>query len=514
MSRIHATMATAAVAVLALAGCAASGSDAGDSSATTDGGSGITELRLGVTTQPATLDPAGGAWGARSAFYQAAYDTLIRQTADGELEPMIASGWELSEDSLTLTLTIQDGITFTDGTDLTSEDVVASLQRFKDGTSENAGDLADVSEITAIDDYTVELTLSAPNPAILYMLSRTAGLVASADAIEEGVDLATETVGSGPYILDTAATVSGSSYVYTANPDYWAPELQNFETLVINVYDEQTAALNAIKGGDIDVARLTSNSNIPEIEASGWSVVGNELDVFGLQLYDRGGEMSEALGDVRVRQAINYAFDKEAMLEALESGYGTVTAQVFPSTSEAFDPALDEYYTYDPEKALELMAEAGYADGLELSMMSTALLPDALYTLIAQQLAEIGITAVYTDPGANLFADLLAPKFPAAYFGLERNTDWQLIQFALAPTATFNPFHYEDPQVNEYIETIQYGDAETQAATAAELNAYIVEQAWFAPFYTVQGSVAVSPDFTVDMLVSNYLPAVYDIAAA
>ena len=139
------------------------------------------------------------------------------------------------------------------------------------------------------------------------------------------------------------------------------------------------------------------------------------------------------------------------------------------------------------------------------------LLGEATYTLISQQLADVGITAEYTDPGNNFIADLLAPKFPASFMALEQNPDWQLIQFMLAPTAVFNPFHNEDPKVDEYIQQIQNGDEATQASVAKELNRYIVEQAWFAPFYRVQGSFATDADTSAEMLPTNAYPAIYDI---
>jgi len=93
---------------------------------------------------------------------------------------------------------------------------------------------------------------------------------------------------------------------------------------------------------------------------------------------------------------------------------------------------------------------------------------------------------------------------------LEQNPDWQLINFMIAPQATFNPFHYQDPKVDEWINQIQFGDEATQASSAKELNKYIVEQAWFAPFYRVQGSVATDANTTVKMLPTNAFPNIYD----
>src|SRR5690606_8980309 len=142
------------------------------------------------------------------------------------------------------------------------------------------------------------------------------------------------------------------------NPDYWNPDVQYYDSLTIDVYTDPTAALNAIFANEADAVRVSTNDNLEQIEASGWSIVGNELDVFGLLLFDRDGAMSEPLGDVRVRQAINYAFDREAMLEALQRGHGSVTTQMFPERSAAYDPALDDRYTYDPQRARELLAEA------------------------------------------------------------------------------------------------------------------------------------------------------------
>lgn len=504
MFRWKATAATIAIAALALTGCAAGGdSGSGD-------GSGGDTLTLGAILAPTTLDPAGAEWGNRAPFYQAVFDTLLLATPEGTIEPWLASEWAYNEDNTVLTLTLRDDVTFSDGSELTADVVVKNLQRFKDGTSPDAGYLGSIASMEASDDQTVVITLSAPDPAFLNYLTRDPGLI-GAEASFESADVDTNPVGSGPYVLDTAATVTGTSYVYTKNEDYWNPDAQHYDELVINVLSDPTAALNAIKAGEANGVKLSNNDNLAEVEGAGWTVNANELDFQGLLLLDRAGTMAPELADPKVRQAINFAFDREGLLKAIGADKGTVTTQVFSAASDAYDPELDEYYTYDPDKAKELLAEAGLADGFTLSLPSVGVFGTAAPTLIQQQLADVGITVEYTEVAPNNFiADLLAPKYPASFMALEQNPDWQLIQFMIAPTAVFNPFKYSDPKVDEYMKQIQYGDEATQASVAKELNTYIVEQAWFAPFFRVQGSVATDADTTVEMLPTNAYPAIYD----
>ncbi|KAA9107698.1 ABC transporter substrate-binding protein [Microbacterium rhizomatis] len=503
MFRWKSTAAVLAIAALALTGCAGGGS--GDGS----GGSGGT-LTLGAITAPTTFDPAGSEWGNRAPFYQAVFDTLLLATPEGEIKPWLATDWSYNDDNTVLTLTLRDDVTFTDGSKLTGDVVVQNLERFKAGTSPDAGYFAGVSGFTAPDDKTVVITMSAPDPAMLNYLTRDPGLVGSAASLTSA-DVATTPVGSGPYMLDTAATVTGTSYSYKKNPDYWNKDAQHYDNLVINVLSDPTAALNAIKAGEANGVKLANNDALTEVEAAGWTVNSNELDFQGLLLLDRAGSMDPALGNVKVRQAINYAFDRAGLLKALQTDHGTVTTQVFPETSAAYDPSLDSYYDYDPAKAKELLAEAGYPNGLTIAMPTVSVLGATTYTLVAQQLADVGITVQATDVAVgNFIADMLAPKYPATFMALEQNPDWQLIQFMIAPTAVFNPFKYQDPQVDDYITQIQYGDAATQASVAKELNKYIVEQAWFAPFYRVQGSFATDANTTVEMLPTNAYPAIYD----
>jgi peptide/nickel transport system substrate-binding protein len=509
MFRWKTTAALAVGAALALTACSGPDSPSPDAS-----GAAQTTVVLGQIIAPSTFDVTQAEWGNRALYYQAVYDTLLLIKADGAIEPYLAKDFTYNEDNTVLTLSIRPDVTFTDGTKLTADVVAQNLQRFKDGGGPYAGDLANVGSIEATDESTVVLTLTAPDPALLAYLGREAGLIAS-PAMFDAEDADTNPIGSGPYILDLDASVTGTSYTFTKNPDYWNPDALHYDTVKMSVLSDPTAAVNAIKAGEVDAARLADNNNLEEIEAAGWALNPNELDFQGLLLLDRAGTQNPALADVRVRQAINYALDRDGLLEALQHGNGTVTTQVFKASSQAYDPELDSAYPYDTAKAKELLAEAGYADGLTIEMPSTVVLGATSFTLIEQQLADVGITVTYTDTAPeNYIADLVAPKYPAVFMSLEQNPDWQLIQFMISPTATFNPFKYGDDTSNQLISEIQVGDEATQAAKALELNKYIVDQAWFAPFYRVTSGYATDPETAVTVMPTNAVPSIFDITPA
>ncbi|MBW9094320.1 peptide ABC transporter substrate-binding protein [Microbacterium jejuense] len=507
MFRWKATAATIAIAAIVLTGCAGSGDGGADS-----GGSGRADrLTLTAIAAPTSYDIGAGAeYGNRSPFFQAVFDTLLQKDSSGEIEPWLATEWSYNDDNTVLTLTLRDDVEFTDGTALDADAVVASLERFRDGTSPQAATLAG-KEFAAVDATTVTITQAAPDPSLINLLSIAPGLIQAPSTFDDP-DSATEPIGSGPYVLDTASTVTGTTYVYTANPDYWNADAVKYDNLTINVIEDPTATLNAMKAGEANGAKIVDNSAIPEIEASGWTIESNELDFQGLLLFDRDGTMAPELKDVNVRKAINMAFDREALLEALQSGYGTVTEQVFPATSAGFDESLDSTYEYDPEGAKKLLADAGYPDGFTLNMMSTPAFQQT-FDLVAQQLSDIGITVNYTDPGTgNFITDMLAPKYPATWMALEQNPDWQLINFMIAPDATFNPFHSQDPQVDEYIATIQTGTPDEAEQATKDLNAWIVDNAWFAPFYRVQGTFAVDANTNLEFWPTNAYPSIFDFS--
>lgn len=497
-----AALAVAASLAIGLSACSGGGSDSGSSAGDT--------LTLGVLGPVTTYSAADSYWANESPYMQAVYDTVLRADPDGTIVEGLATAWSYDETNTVLTLTIRDGVTFTDGTALDADAVAQNILRFRDGNSPDKSRLTDVADAKAVDATTVQVTLSAPNPAILTYMSQDAGLVESPAAFGNS-DLQTNPVGSGPYILDTAKTVIGTSYAYTANPDYWDEESRHYDSLQLNVYADSTALVNALKGGQVNASTTVDNNDLKEIEASGFTANPLELNWAGLILFDRGGTLAPELADVRVRQAINFAFDKESLLKAVGQGYGTVTTQIFPTNSAAYDPALDSAYDYDPAKAKALLADAGYPNGFTLNMPSTALLGSSTFTLIEQQLKDVGISVNYTDAGNNFLSDIIAAKYPATFMMLQQDPDWALINFELTDTATFNSFKYADPKVAELATTIRSATGDEYDAAVKELNTYIVDQAWFAPWYRPQLTFVTDANTTVEVQQGNAYPYLWNI---
>ncbi len=503
-------VAAAASLALVLAACGGGGSSSGGGGATGTSTSGT--LTLGLLVPATTFEGPEMNWANESPYGQAVYDTLLQASPTGPIEPHLATAWSYNASKTVLTLTLRTGVKFTDGTAFTASTAAQNLERFKTGTSNNASDLVNMTSATAASPTQLVITLKQPDPAFLVFLTQNAGLQESPAAFTSST-AKTVPVGSGPYELDTKSTVVGSSYVFTANPNYWDKAEQHYAKIVMNVYSTSTALLSAIQGGQVNAANTFDNNSIAQIQSAGFTVFPLQLNWAGLLLFDRGGTMAKPLASVQVRQAINDAFDRAALLKAIGNGYGSVTEQIFPTYSPGYDSSLDSYYSFNPAKAKQLLAAAGYPNGFAINMPEAAALGASTYALIAQELANIGIKVNYTSyQGADIFTAILAPKFPATYFILQEDpTAWQETQFDIAPSATWNPFHVSDPQVTGFIKTIQTGSDSAAAAATKALDTYLVQNAWFAPFFRQQSSFVGDKNTSVTVQAGNALPYLWNI---
>lgn len=500
----------AALTALALAACSGGGAPANNGSGGGDGGT----LTIGHVFEVPSFDPSQGQEGTQIQYWQAVYDTLLLRAPNGDIEPMLATEWTYNDDNTELTLKLRDDVTFSDGAKFDAEAVKANIEHFKTAGGPQGSTLGAVESVDVADATTVKLNLSDPDPALLIYLTNAAGLMGSPEALGTD-DIKTKPVGSGPYTLDPSS-VTGSEYVFVKKADYWNKDLQHYDKIIFKVLPDVTARYNALVSGQVDIAPLDAKT-AASAEEKGMAAHNQQLDWRGFLLYDRGGKVSPAMGDVRVRQAINMAIDKEAILKNVEQGRGEVIAQIFGPNSTGYIKDLKDPYPYNPEKAKQLIAEAGYPDGFSMQMpISGGLFDSTMLAVVKDQLGAVGITVDYVDIApADLFGEMTSGKFPITWMSLFRPSTWVNIQQTIAPAALWNATHYEDPKVDALIHDIQFAsDVETETAKAQELNQYVIDQAWFAPWYAPDWLLYANDKVDIQLQAEQAMPSIYNYSPA
>lgn len=494
---------------LALSGCAGRSSEGnGGGGASAAGGT----LTLGSVVNITSFDPAQAHLGHQMPIYQSVYDTLILREPDGTLSPMLATAWNYNDDNTVLTVDLRDDVTFTDGAAFDAAAAKANLDHFKEANGPDANQARSIESVAVVDDDTIDITLSAADPAMTFYLSQAAGFMGSPDALgSEGIK--TTPVGSGPYVLDASGTVNGSQFTFTANPDYWNKDVQKYGKVVFKVLPDATARVNAIVSGQVD-AVLLDPTTIAQADKAGLKKTAYPVDWQGLLLFDRDGAIAPELADVRVRQAINYAFDRATMLKELQFGEGEATAQVFGKTTDAYLPELDDAYSYDTAKAKQLLAQAGYADGFTLNIPLLAG-TESIMAMVKQQLADVGITVnLATSPRDTYVPDIIAGKFPTAWFSIFQGEPWVAIRQMIATDAAYNPFKTTSDELQADIDAVQTG-GDQSGVLAQKVNQYVTDEAWFAPFYRVN-QLYYSDDSKVSLVpqVQQAVPNLYNYSPA
>lgn len=464
-------------------------------------------LTLGQNGDIPTWDPAEMKEGAVIQYAEAVYDPLLKKNSDATIEGNLATDFKYNADLTELKLTLRDDVTFTDGEKFDASVVKANLEHAQAAAGSAAEAAKSITTITVDDPTSVTLTLSAPNPGLLSALATYTGFMVSPKALAAGT-AATDPVGSGPYILDAANSQKATNYVFKANPDYWNKEAFPFGTLVIKPFEDFSARFNALKTGQIQFMYGT-NDMVAEAEASGLTVGTVPGEWQGVILQDRAGTVLPALGDVRVRQAINMAFDRQTIVDTYYSGFAQVSEQTFNPASEAWVDELNTKYPYDPEGAKALLAEAGYPDGFTLPIGYSTGFIDPLVTIVTQYLGDIGITVT---PGpingfSNGGLDSLLSN-PAYMLSFSTNIPaWTDVLNKITPDSLWNHFKYEDPKVTQLLTDIPKAAGDEQGKLYKELNTYLVDQAWFAPIATIQNIYLWSADIDVTMQQSQLVPS-------
>lgn len=361
---------------------AAEGESGSGSSATSGASTGGGTVTVGLTLEPSNLDIRETSGVALDqVLIDNVYEGLVSRVPGGGIEPSLATDWTVSDDALTYTFTLAPDVTFSNGDALTSQDVVWNLQEVAKGEAVDASTLGQVSDVSAPDDTTVVITLAQPNPDLLWALGGRPGLVLDPDATN---DPKTSAIGSGPYLL--SSWKQGDSLTLVRNDDYWGDPVK-VDSVVFRYITDTNAAVNALNSGDLDVlapivADLRDQVTDPDINL----VEGDASDKFVLAF----NNAAAPLDDVKVRQAIRYAIDHEALVEARGGVDALLGGPIAPGDPGYED--LTDLFPHDTAKAKKLLAEAGYADDLTLDLTLPNIYGSTFPDLLTSQLAEVGIT--------------------------------------------------------------------------------------------------------------------------
>jgi peptide/nickel transport system substrate-binding protein len=472
------------VALLAI-GCGG-GHGGGGTTATTGSGARGNLLTIANPSFPATLDPAKGD-NVSSDYNNLVYDPLIVLGPDGKFHPGLALSWKYGPRNLSFSMKLRPNVRFSDGEPFDASAVKTWIEHVRTlPGGAGGGYLRDLRSVEVSGPLSLTVHFKEPTPLLERVFSQAlqVGMPGSPRAVKAGT-LKTNPVGAGQYVLDRAQTVVRDHYTYVPNPKYWNQGAIHWKKVVIKTISNPSAALQALKTGQVQVVKDQPVTTLNTAKQAGLGFVAPTTLLMGLQFSDRDGRLLKPLGDVRVRQAINYAIDRRAIAGVLGAGYGEVVDQMAAKGDDAYDPALQGRYPYDPEQAKRLLAQAGYAKGFTLPVLSVNVVgQDTLAEAIAGQLAKVGITVkpdIKTNVG-DYGAALASTKYPAvttSWGRLPAVTNYQLLW---GPSATgSNPFKNRDARIDALYAELTAAPPQEADAVARRMTKVLVDEGWFAP---------------------------------
>ncbi|WP_012181855.1 ABC transporter substrate-binding protein [Salinispora arenicola] len=443
-----------------LAGCSAGeGVDVDGSGQSGAGG----VLTVAISGEPDQLDPHRTSAYHSFQVLENVYDTLVEPDANLAMKPALATEWSTSEDQLTWTFTLRKGVTFTDGSPLTAEDVVYSYTRIIDEKLNAAYRFSTVESVTAPDPGTVVVTLTAPTPNLLASLGGFKGVAIVKKSNVESGAVKTEPIGSGPFTV--ASYTAGDSIKLVRNDSYWGTK-PKLDGVTFTFVKDPTVALQNLRGGEVQWTDNLPPQQVPALREDDELVVRSvpSSDYWYLAL----NQSREPYDNVEVRRAVAFALDRAAITKAAKFGLATVNQTAIPEDS-AF------YYDYapyqrDPAQAKQLLAAAGVTD-LTMDLMVTNEYPETVTAaqVIAAQLKDVGITVtIRTLDFAQWLDEQGKGNFDSFMLGWLGNIDPDEFYYAQHHSqGTFNFHGYRNPAVDSLLD-----QARTETDQAARKRQY------------------------------------------
>ncbi|MBI4295693.1 MAG: ABC transporter substrate-binding protein [Chloroflexi bacterium] len=428
-------------------------------------------------------------------WHKMAHDTLLQIDEKGELKPNLATDWKLGPDMKSLTLTLRKGVKFHDGTDFNAAAVKWNIELRK---AAKVGDYETVTSIDVIDDYTVRLNLSKFQNTLLTTLWFIGGLITSPTTYQKlGRDAAQwQPVGTGPFKF--VSHQKDVNVRYERFDGYWQKGKPYLDAVDIQIILDSTTNELAFKKGDIHVRGALSGKTNDEMTKEGWQVVSGPVESYSVFFPDS-ANASSPFANKKVREAVEYAIDKENVVKALGYGRQQALYQMTPNDTYAYISDLPGR-RYDPAKAKQLLAEAGYPSGFKATLITrggAGTTPADALVAAATQLKAVGIDATIDNAEVGRFTTLQREgwKNGLIYGAVRIPPDWlQLAYTRVSTTAIDSISTLKSPGLQELLEqALAAPDTASKKTASQQVVRKIYDEAMVMPLWGAKQTFAAWP---------------------
>jgi peptide/nickel transport system substrate-binding protein len=422
-------------------------------------------LSFGLSSYPPTLEPWKNAGTAASTVKLQIYRGLLGYDAKGELRSEVAESWE-AEDAQTYRFDLRRNAVFHDGSPVTSVDVKASFEAItaEDSTAYLRVGLGIIDAIETPDDHTVRMKLSSPSASFIFLVASFYAFVVKADTVADA-----EPVGCGPYRI--TSNERGTRIDLEAFPDFYKEGLPKSKTLSFVAYKDENLRVAALESGDVDIIEYVPWQAMDQVEANGDLALDTTDGPFMYLVFNT---TDGPLANPKVRDAVGYAIKREDVMAAAFFGRGRpLNGMPVPESSPFFNAEMAAHWSYNPDKAKALLAEAGYGDGFSCTMLSTAQygMHQDTAAVCQQYLQQVGINVELNLPDWATRVDLgNKGQYDIAVMGTagQYNDPDALANFVDGRLgASFVRSHgFNDPELNDLLDQ---GRAEIDPAKRKEI---------------------------------------------
>jgi len=461
---------------------------------------GTGSLTIGKALEPVGLDPALVTAAASFELIAVVYDGLVRLDEAYQPQPGLAESWETPDDT-TFVFHLRPGVTFHNGQPLTADDVKFSFERIvnPDTASPWASQFEPIQAIEVVDPQTVRFVLKQPYGPLLATLAATYAVIVPQAEVTARGDLQQTMIGTGPFMLkemqaDTQITLA-------ANPTYWEAGMPKLAEVIYRILPDEAARLAAIRTGEVGLTPLTDTTSVGLAdESDGVSVVTFETTDY----YLLGINCQKAPYDnPQVRRALSLAVDRQALLDAVFFGQGSLTGSVVPTLGDwGADPATLPYFGPDPEQAKALLAEAGVGAGMTMTILTSPLYPEFnnIALVLQQQLEAVGIAVQLDQVEFGTFVERWRARDFETFvsFNGSGNDPDRALYPVFHTGGSVNAFQFSEPELDTLLEegrtTLDaarrheiYQEVQQRVADAAPALFFATRVASFAHRETVAG---------------------------